>query len=327
MTEKADTQQQSVHSLQSEPERVSDDHKYFIVNYPKLKLKRDCEIKYYKYDKSRTIRFYKYNLEINFEIEKNQIYLAYFNSQRDEKQHRAPKGLALYYLKQLVEQILKRYSQKKYGLLSEKSLLTLLAGNISPKHLKFDINKLKGYYKSIGFKFDDDSDDGEQTIENFLKVAKPKTEFKLVINSSSIYNVLEQGKKLGIMRERIQELYNHKGVNKDILELVLLVDFNMKLEEELRAFKDEDYRIKLEKRKQNERIKKQTLEKMRKIIENMKNYDKANQEINDILDTCMYDKKQFISYRTKFSNYIRYEYIVTGDNRYYHETEIKIINE
>ena len=330
MTEKAYTQQPSVHSLQSEPERVSDDHKYFIVNYPKLKLKRDCKIKHYVDDDNSLIAvslyFHKYNLEIDFEIEKDLIYLGYYNSQRNEKKPRAPRGVALYYLKQLVEQILKRYSHKKYGLLNEDSKLALLAGDIAPKHLNFDIEKLKSYYKSLGFKFRGKSCDGKQKIKNFLKVAKSKTEFKVEINTSSIHQAIKISKDRG---QTINDLYNHPGVNKDILKLVLSVDFDMKLEEELRAFKDKDYRIKLEKRKEKERIKKEKeriknekLEKMRKIIENMKNYDKANQEINNVLVTC--DKKQIISYRTEFSNYIRYEYIVTDDKGYYHETEIKI---
>jgi hypothetical protein len=229
MTEKANTQQPTVHSLQSEPERVSDDQKYFIANYPKLKLKRDCKIKHYKDDKTLSgvsLYFHKYNLEIDFEIEKDLIYLAYYNSQEDEKKPRAPRGVALYYLKQLVEQILKRYSHKKYGLLNEDSKLALLAGNIAPKHLKFDIKKLKSYYESIGFKFRGKSCNGKQKIKNFLKVVKPKTEFKVEINSSSIYQAIKISKD---RKQTINDLYNHSGVNNNILELVLFVDFDIDL--------------------------------------------------------------------------------------------------
>ncbi len=207
------------------------------ATYPKLKLKRDCKIKEYIDDKFPTenvisIFYRKYNLEIDFEVEKDKIYLAYFNSQRNEKKPRAPKGLALYYLKQLVEQITKRYT-KRYGLLSDNSRLTLLADNISPKHLKFDINKLKDYYKSLGFKFRGNSRNGRQTIKNFLKVVKPKTEFEIKINTGTIYDILKQSQELGTMQNTINELYNHEGVNNDLLRLLLSIDFDMKLEEQL----------------------------------------------------------------------------------------------
>ena len=332
------TQNPTVHSLQSEPERVSDDHKYVIVTYPKLKLKRDCVITEYIDNEDPTenvisIAYYKYNLEINFEVEKDQIYLAYFNSQRNEKKPRAPKGLALYYLKQLVEQITKRFS-KRYGLLNEDSRLTLLAGDIHPKHLKFNFDKLQRYYKSLGFQFDDDREDGQQTIKNFLKVVKPKTEFKEEINSSTIYNILKQSKKLGTMRERIQELYNHPGVNKDVLELILLADFDMKLQEELRAIKDEDYKIKLEKRKEKERIKKEKEKikkekerKMKQFIESMIQYDKENEEVNNELDKCLYSNKKIKSFKLemKVTGTIRYEYLVYDDStRYMYDSMIYI---
>jgi len=328
----------SILEKSSKSRQTAQNCNYVYVTYPKLKLLRDCVITEYIDNEDPTenvisIAYYKYNLEINFEVEKDQIYLAYFNSQRNEKKPRAPKGLALYYLKQLVEQITKRFS-KRYGLLNEDSRLTLLAGDIHPKHLKFNFDKLQRYYKSLGFQFDDDREDGQQTIKNFLKVVKPKTEFKEEINSSTIYNILKQSKKLGTMRERIQELYNHPGVNKDVLELILLADFDMKLQEELRAIKDEDYKIKLEKRKEKERIKKEKEKikkekerKMKQFIESMIQYDKENEEVNNELDKCLYSNKKIMTGKLemKVTGIIRYDYLVYDNNTgYMYDTMINI---
>jgi hypothetical protein len=95
------------------------------------------------------------------------FYLDTYEAQAEETQPRAAKGLANFYLCEVLKSLLK---DKKLNL-TPNSDFKLTAGNISDNHNQSKLNK---YYESLGFKKDgkahaSGSQDFKQTISSFLK--------------------------------------------------------------------------------------------------------------------------------------------------------------
>jgi hypothetical protein len=136
------------------------------IEYPKISNKDLSK----KITKNGIILEYKrYNILISCIVDMDGIYLDYFTSQNDTNEARAPKGLAYNYLYQVVEYITKNKMIMKYVKCEE---ITLTPGDISPKHLVYNKEKLINYYKSIGFNYD--KCECKQTIKSFLEIAKLK---------------------------------------------------------------------------------------------------------------------------------------------------------
>ena len=114
--------------------------------------------------------YYEYN---NVYIEaaithSKQFYLDTFEAQSDEDKPRAPKGMANYYLCELLKSLIKNTKLN----LKTSSDFTLSAGNIVESG--FNQEKLNKYYEGLGFKKDgpinkSKNQDYKQSISSFLK--------------------------------------------------------------------------------------------------------------------------------------------------------------
>jgi hypothetical protein len=159
--------------------------KYIEIKYPKIE-RDDFIIERDNDETTEYIELKKDNILISFVVDDDGIYIDLFDSQDDNKKPRAPKGLAYSYLYQCIKLIKNEFLKYKLKYVS------LTAGNISPKHLKFDINKLKSYYRSIGFNFNGDG--GSQTIKSFLKIGKTKRKktFEVEVTTNIILTLFNQ---------------------------------------------------------------------------------------------------------------------------------------
>jgi hypothetical protein len=192
--------------------------KYLEIKYPKIE-REDFIIERDNDETTEYIELKKSNVLISFVVDDDGIYIDLFDSQDDNKKPRAPKGLAYSYLYQCIKLI-------KNNPIIDNKYVSLTAGNISPKHLKFDINKLKSYYRSIGFNFNGDG--GRQTIKSFLKIGKTKRKktFEVEVTTDIILALFNQCDSKNDLLDIVTLFREDDRIDNHLIDQVLVFHFS-----------------------------------------------------------------------------------------------------